>query len=151
MPAFPIPRPFRRCLPLAWLVLALLLAACAAPQPPGSAAPEPAAPSAPAAPAAPPAPAEPIADPDGEPSAPGVPELRTACAVDGDCVVKDVGNCCGTYPACVHRDSPADPQAVMAECRRSGMASVCGFREIQACACVQNRCEAADASTPVER
>ncbi|WP_024891287.1 hypothetical protein [Luteimonas huabeiensis] len=143
MPAFPIPHPRSRRLPFA-AVLALLLSACAAPQPPAAAAPQPAAP----------APSGPVADSDdadGGPAAPGVPELRTACAVDSDCVVKDVGNCCGAYPACVHRDSPADPQAVMAECQRSGMASVCGFREIQSCACVQNRCEATDAATPVVR
>jgi len=126
----------------ALLLLAFLATACAAPT-------APAADAAPDVPASPEAPA-PVA---GTPpvGASGVPVIETACKVDSDCVVKDVGNCCGTFPACVHRDSPADPQAVMAECQRTGMASACGFREIQACACVASRCEAVDTAAPVAR
>ena len=120
------------------LLLALSLAACAAPTASG--------PEAEATPAP-----TPVAD-DGTAAGAGqVPTLDTSCRVDSDCTVKDVGNCCGTFPACVNVDSPVDPQAVMAECQRSGMASVCGFREIQACACVASRCEAADTAVPVAR
>ena len=36
-----------------------------------------------------------------------------------------------------------DPAAVAADCARRGLASVCGFREVTACRCVANRCEAA--------
>ena len=124
----------------ALLLLAFLAAACAAPTAPAA----DAAPDVPASPTAPVVEAPPV-------GASGVPVIETACKVDSDCVVKDVGNCCGTFPACVHRDSPADPQAVMAECQRTGMASVCGFREIQACACVASRCEAVDTAAPVAR
>ncbi|WP_082672636.1 hypothetical protein [Luteimonas abyssi] len=126
------------------LLLAIGLAACAAS--PGQTDAQPTADA--------PAPTEPAVPVDLGPApvsagAGQLPDLDTSCRIDSDCVVKDVGNCCGTFPACVNRDSPADPQAVMAECERSGMASVCGFREIQACTCVQQRCEAADASRPV--
>lgn len=72
------------------------------------------------------------------PSTP-VQVVRT-CKVDSDCVVKDVGNCCGYFPACVHRNSPTDPAGVRAQCATSGMASVCGFSEISACRCVRNEC-----------
>lgn len=120
------------------LLLALSLAACAAPTASG--------PEAEATPAPTPVPDDGTAAGHGQ-----VPTLDTSCRVDSDCTVKDVGNCCGTFPACVNVDSPADPRAVMAECQRSGMASVCGFREIQACACVASRCEAVDTAAPVAR
>ncbi|WP_243733053.1 hypothetical protein [Luteimonas yindakuii] len=129
-------RTFRLFAPL----LALSLAACAAPT----------ASSTDAGPETPVASPAPVSD-DTAAGAGQVPTLDTSCRVDSDCTVKDVGNCCGTFPACVNVDSPADPQAVMAECQRSGMASVCGFREIQACACVASRCEAVDSAVPVAR
>jgi hypothetical protein len=66
--------------------------------------------------------------------------LDTTCKVDADCAVKNVGNCCGAMPACVHKDSPTDPAAVQAECARRGLASTCGFREISACTCQDGRC-----------
>ena len=62
------------------------------------------------------------------------------CKVDSDCVVKDVGSCCGRMPACVHRNSPTDPAGVQAECARKGISSICGFNEITACRCVRNQC-----------
>lgn len=73
------------------------------------------------------------------PSSTPVQVVRT-CNVDSDCVVKDVGNCCGYFPACVHRNSQTDPAAVRAQCARDGIASVCGFNEITACHCVRNQC-----------
>ncbi|MCC4618668.1 hypothetical protein LL965_00710 [Xanthomonas cassavae CFBP 4642] len=66
----------------------------------------------------------------------------TTCKVDADCAVKNVGNCCGAYPACVNVSSPTDPKGVMAQCQSSGMMSVCGFREISACQCVSGQCAA---------
>lgn len=69
-------------------------------------------------------------------------DLDTSCRVDSDCEVKNVGNCCGYFPACVNKDAEPDPEAVQARCAELGMASVCGFQEIQACTCVENRCEA---------
>ena len=68
-------------------------------------------------------------------------QLDYSCRVDSDCQVKNVGNCCGFFPACVNKDAQPDPGAVQARCAETGMASVCGFREIEACSCVQNRCE----------
>ena len=62
------------------------------------------------------------------------------CSSNADCVVKDVGNCCGYYPACVNRASPTFPAQVEAECAKKGMASVCGFPVIRGCACVDGRC-----------
>jgi len=67
-----------------------------------------------------------------------------SCSTDADCTVKNVGNCCGYYPACVNVDSPTFPDLVMERCREAGMSSVCGFPEISACSCVDGRCEAAD-------
>lgn len=110
------------------IVLVLLLAACAAPaaQDP---APEP-------------MPRNPldrsvVSAPVGSPSNPD-----RSCKVDADCVVKNVGNCCGYYPSCVNVDARTDPAAVRAQCAKSGMAGVCGFPEISACSCVQGRCQA---------
>jgi hypothetical protein len=73
-------------------------------------------------------------------------ELDYSCNVDNDCAVKDVGNCCGAFPACVNKDSPTDPAAVKAECARQGQMSSCGFREVAQCDCRQGRCVPADKS-----
>ena len=72
-----------------------------------------------------------------------------SCAIASDCVVKDVGNCCGYFPACVNKDSKVDPEAVRAECARTGTSSICGFADIQACDCVQGQCRAINAN-PLE-
>ena len=110
--------------------LALMLGACAAPAT-GDGAPQEAA---------------------SAPTAGSLPRLDDSCRVDSDCEVKNVGNCCGYFPACVNTAAEPDPEAVMAECADSGMASVCGFREIQACSCVSNRCEAVSPSiVPLEQ
>ncbi|MDR7192146.1 hypothetical protein [Luteimonas terrae] len=108
------------------VLLLLALVACAAP-------------AAPVVEAAPP-PNAPVIDRPAAPS--GVPNLDTRCRVDSDCVVKNVGSCCGYQPACVNADAQVDPQAVQADCARRGIAGVCGFVEIQSCACVNSRCEA---------
>jgi len=67
-------------------------------------------------------------------------EVDMSCKTDADCTVKNVGNCCGYYPACVNRNSPTDPAGVQANCAKQGMASVCGWAEISSCSCVQGRC-----------
>lgn len=82
---------------------------------------------------------------------PAAPEVDVRCRVDADCAIKDVGNCCGRYPACVHRDSPTFPERVKADCERRGMAGVCGFPVIEGCACVEGRCEAAEHAPGVVR
>lgn len=73
--------------------------------------------------------------------------LDRSCRADADCVVKNVGNCCGYYPACVHKASATDPAAVQAQCAKDGMASVCGFAEIESCDCVQGQCIAGGTAT----
>lgn len=102
-----------------WIACLAMLAGCS-PSPPAAPASEPAATVA----AAPPA------------------EVDYSCRVDADCAVKDVGNCCGRYPACVNRDSPTFPEQVAAECARTGMSGVCGYPEISGCRCVEQRCAA---------
>ncbi len=67
-----------------------------------------------------------------------------SCQSDSDCAVKDVGSCCGMYLSCVNANSPTDPGKVQAECKKKGLMSTCGFREISSCQCVQGRCEASD-------
>ena len=71
----------------------------------------------------------------------GTVQIDRSCSTDAECTVKNVGNCCGYYPACVNVDSPTDPEGVKAQCGKSGMASVCGFPAITSCQCVAGRCE----------
>jgi len=75
-------------------------------------------------------------------------EVVRSCRTDADCVVKNVGNCCGAMPACVNKDSPTDPTGVQARCAKEGMASVCGFTEIEGCRCAGGQCISAVA--PIE-
>lgn len=72
----------------------------------------------------------------------GIVDYR--CQTDSDCAVKNVGNCCGYYPACVNKDSATYPEQVRADCQREGKMAVCGFREIAACSCQEGRCEASE-------
>lgn len=73
-----------------------------------------------------------------------------SCGTDADCVVKNVGNCCGAYPACVNRASPTFPERVKAECGRKGMAGTCGFPVIEGCACVEGSCRDAKEARPAQ-
>jgi hypothetical protein len=121
--------------------LLLTLAACAAPAPtnPENATTQPAPASSPATPPTPALP-EPASQP--EPATSGAVAINRSCKTDADCTVKNVGNCCGYYPACVNVDSPTDPKGVQAECAKKGMMSVCGFPDISSCSCKQGQCEA---------
>jgi len=65
-----------------------------------------------------------------------------SCNVDADCTVKDVGNCCGKYPECVNSNAKVSRETVNAACREGQLTSVCGFADVKACECVQNRCAA---------
>lgn len=127
-----------RCLPI--LALVLLVIGCGA----GSRDRD-ATPPAPDFAAAPPPP--PIGQPvprDGQDplALAGHAGLRYDCSEDAQCTVMDIGNCCGTYPACVNSESRPDPAAVARECAERGLAGICGFPVIESCACVANRCEA---------
>lgn len=87
------------------------------------------------------------AEPASAPSAEALPldqaEPDRSCTADADCTVKNVGNCCGYYPACVNVDAKTFPEQVKQACEREGRRSICGFPDIQGCRCVQRRCEPA--------
>ena len=76
------------------------------------------------------------------------PAIDYSCKADTDCTVKNVGNCCGEMPACVNKDSPADPAAVQSQCAKDGRMGACGFRAISSCSCSAGRCRPAEASLP---
>lgn len=140
------------------LIVSLLfaLAACAAPSPPSAVAPSPSTQletgkTPPPVQSTTPKRGTPIKmpplggplPPERAPEPAGKPvQVDRSCKVDSDCVVKNVGNCCGYSPACVHKASPTDPAGVQAQCAKDGMASVCGFAEIDGCRCVQGQCVA---------
>ncbi|HEY0503617.1 MAG TPA: hypothetical protein VGD42_08985 [Lysobacter sp.] len=77
-------------------------------------------------------------------------QINDRCRTDADCTVKNVGNCCGYYPACVNVDSPTDPEGVQRQCAKSGMASVCGWEEISSCSCVQGHCQGNSSGAAVQ-
>lgn len=56
-----------------------------------------------------------------------------SCDQDSDCVVMNVGNCCGYYPACLRKSSTPDPSK---SCEEGG-SSVCGFPSIESCVCTK--------------
>ena len=118
------------------LAAATFLSGCAAPATPGDG-------------TEPPTASTPAPKPTGgtlPPRQAGAITVDYACSSNADCAVKDVGNCCGSMPACVNKNSPTDPQGVRAQCAASGMAGVCGFADVTACQCVSGRCEAASSS-----
>ena len=129
------------------------LTACAAPSTSTSTSASTPQPTAPAASApvasAPPAQAPP---PMSAPKPPRVADdtvaVVTGCKTNADCVVKDVGSCCGAMPACVNKDSPTNPAAVQAQCQSKGMVGVCGFRELTACQCSSGQCVSAGPANP---
>jgi len=77
-----------------------------------------------------------------EPSTAVTSVVSRTCESDADCAVKNVGNCCGYYPACVNKDADTFPERVAAECAKQGVSSICGFPEIPGCRCVAGQCEA---------
>ena len=60
------------------------------------------------------------------------PQQRPACTADSDCTVKNVGNCCGYYPGCVHVKYEPRPEDA---CPDPNMVSVCGWHDIESCEC----------------
>ncbi len=84
----------------------------------------------------------------GEPAERPLPEslseyersINYSCKSDSDCVIKDVGNCCGFYPRCVNRDAMAYPGLVRQLCAEEKLVSVCGFKSIRSCECVSGTC-----------
>lgn len=118
-------------------------AAAPAPSGPAAGAPAPA-PASGAAPAPPAAAAPGGGAPQPYPSELAAhANLRVDCQQDSECAVKDVGNCCGRYDACVRADSQPDPAAVQAECAARGLVGICGFPVIESCVCTAGTCAAA--------
>jgi hypothetical protein len=72
------------------------------------------------------------------------------CRTDADCAVKNVGNCCGYYPACVNAGSPTFPDKVKADCAAEGRMGVCGFPQIRGCECLEGRCRNLSGAAPGE-
>ena len=134
-----------RRLALIFSLATSMLAACAAPASMSPATDSAAAEttSKPAPPTSTPYPPRPVSQP---------VTVDYSCRSNSDCAVKDVGNCCGTMPACVNKDSPTDPQAVRAQCAANGQMGICGFQEISSCQCVSGRCESAQSggNSPVQ-
>ena len=63
------------------------------------------------------------------------------CESNSDCEIKNVGNCCGYYPLCVNSNYEPNITKVQQECFEQGIASVCGWTEIQGCECIENKCQ----------
>lgn len=63
-----------------------------------------------------------------------------SCGSGEDCIIKDVGNCCGVYPRCVNKDAMTYPNLVKQFCAEEQLVSVCGFQSISSCACVSGAC-----------
>ncbi len=67
--------------------------------------------------------------------------IDQSCKTNADCVVRNVGSCCGAMPACVNKNSAVpDPAAVQAQCAKEGRVSTCGFNPITACTCANGQC-----------
>src|SRR5688500_4786370 len=110
----------------AFILAALLATACAS-----SPSPSPSASS----PSTPPPAAEAPLPADG---------IDYACAADADCVVKNLGSCCGYNPRCMNERSAPVPE----QCGE-GMMGVCGFPEITHCACQESRCVSMQGNRPL--
>jgi hypothetical protein len=59
-----------------------------------------------------------------------------SCQTDDDCVVKDIHNCCGCYPACTNVNSNTNPKFVKEICERDELVSGCGYPVMESCSCV---------------
>jgi hypothetical protein len=127
-----------------WILPVLLVVLTGCPLAAPSTPQDPPASTAPAPEAADQRPAPRMSPPLPPPAVPEPVRLDHGCRLDSDCAVKDVGSCCGAFPACVNRDSPTDPAAVRAECARQGRSASCGFRQLEHCACRQQRCVPVD-------
>ena len=73
-----------------------------------------------------------------------------ACNQDSDCVIKDVRNCCGYYPACVNAGAVIDVESVDRECAKQSVMGVCGFPEISGCACQNGSCVSVESESSPE-
>ena len=63
-----------------------------------------------------------------------------SCQTDSDCVIKNVGECCGYYPSCTNKDAFVNATFVNDICKAGGIGGICGFPSIYSCKCKNNRC-----------
>lgn len=91
-----------------------------------------------------PAPKPPASPPrvESKPESSEVVPAGQACLGNADCVVKDVGSCCGYQPRCLNTKAETFPARVRERCASEGRVGICGFREIAGCECVKGKCAA---------
>lgn len=68
------------------------------------------------------------------------PQTDYSCKSDADCVVKDAGSCCGENPQCMNINSNPNPDYAKKRCAELGVDSVCGFRTVTGCKCINSKC-----------
>jgi len=68
--------------------------------------------------------------------------IRLGCRTNADCVIKDIGSCCGYQPRCMNKDSQTFPEQVQARCAKDGRVGICGMLAITGCECVAGTCAA---------
>lgn len=67
--------------------------------------------------------------------------IDRSCQVDGDCVIKNIGNCCGGYTECVNVNAVTHPWLVEHYyCRESRIGSICDSQPPSSCRCNKNQC-----------
>lgn len=69
------------------------------------------------------------------------PQIDYSCHTNADCVIKNIGSCCGEYLACVNINSKPNIDYVKKKCEDMGVDSTCGFPSIDGCNCVDNICK----------
>ena len=67
--------------------------------------------------------------------------LDNSCQTSNECVIANVGNCCGYYPACLNENAKPNPDYVRRICDQASIGGVCGFPSIESCECVNSKCE----------
>ena len=67
--------------------------------------------------------------------------LNKSCNTSNECVIANIGNCCGYYPTCLNKDAKPDADFVNRICNKASIAGMCGFPSIESCECIENRCE----------
>ena len=67
--------------------------------------------------------------------------IDRSCIADGDCVIKDVHNCCGYYPQCVNKNAQVNPEMVTMICDKNQLGGICGSDTIKECECMKQKCK----------
>lgn len=67
------------------------------------------------------------------------PRVDYSCTLEEDCVVKNVGNCCGANNVCVNVNFEPDPDAVLDACDDRAVSCV-EMPPVRGCQCVESAC-----------